>query len=97
MYFTSQHIPELSGLNFQQRMQVIKQAINKLPIPRKIGLNVIKIIILVHFFSVLARFEGWLMLPYLLVAGLIYPLVINPVTFALSRRYLTDARKEINL
>jgi hypothetical protein len=97
MHFTSQHIPELAGLNFQQRMQVIKQAISKLPVPRKILLNVIKIIILAHFFSVLSRFEGWLMLPYLLLAGLIYPLVINPVTFTLTRRYLVQAREAINL
>jgi hypothetical protein len=97
MYFTSQHIPELAGLNFQQRMLVIKQAIGLLSVPKKILLNVIKLVILAHFFSVLARFEGWMLLPYLLLAGLVYPLVINPVTFALTRPRLADARKGIEL
>jgi hypothetical protein len=97
MHLTSQNIPELAGLNFQQRMQVIKHAIALLPVTRKIILNVLKIIILVHFFSILARFEGWLLAPYLLLAGLVYPLVINPVTFALTRSHMAAARKEIQL
>ena len=95
MYFTSQKIPELSGLNFQQRMLVIKHAVNLLPVPQKILLNVVKLVILVHFFSILARFEGWILLPWLLLAGLVYPLIINPVTFLMTASRLAKARKGI--
>lgn len=95
MYLITQHIPELAGLNFQQRMRVIKQAVALLPVPQKILLNVLKLIILTHFFSILARFEGWILLPYLLLAGLVYPLITNPVTFMLTASRLAEARKMI--
>ena len=97
MYLTSQKIPELAGLKLQQRMQVIKQAVGMLSTPQKVLLNVVKLVILTHFFSVLARFEGWILAPYLLIAGLIYPLITNPVTFHLTRKYLSDSRKKLNL
>ncbi len=96
MHLTSQHIPELAGLNFQQRMQVIKQAVNLLSVPRKIVLNILKLIILTHFFSILARFEGWVLLPYLFLAGMIYPLITNPVTFYLARPKMAEARKVVD-
>lgn len=95
MHLTSQHIPELAGLNFQQRMLVIKQAVSLLPVPQKIVLNVVKLVILAHFFSILARFEGWILLPYLLLAGLVYPLVTNPVTFYMVSARLAEARRMI--
>ena len=95
MHLTSQHIPQLAGLNFQQRMQVIKQAVALLPVPQKILLNVVKLVILAHFFSILARFEGWILLPYLLLAGLVYPLITNPVTFFMVNSRLAEARKVV--
>ncbi|MFT5161742.1 MAG: ABC-type uncharacterized transport system permease subunit [Alteromonadaceae bacterium] len=95
MYLTSQHIPELAGLNLQQRMLVIKQAVALLGVPHKVLLNVLKLVILAHFFSVLARFEGWLLLPYLLVAGLVYPLITNPVTYLMVRPLLAKARQMV--
>ena len=95
MHLTSQNIPALKGLKFQQRMLVVKHAVNLLPVPQKMLLNVTKLIILIHFFSVLARFEGWILIPYLIAAGLVYPLITNPVTFYLTGNYLEKARKEV--
>jgi hypothetical protein len=95
MHLTSQHIPELAGLKLQQRMQVIKQAVSLLSVPRKIVLNVLKLVILAHFFSILARFEGWLLLPYLFLAGMVYPLITNPVTFYLAQPKMAEARKAV--
>ena len=95
IHLTSQQIPALQGLKFQQRMHVIKLAVNQLSVPRKLILNITKLIILVHFFSVLARFEGWVLLPYLIAAGLVYPLITNPVTYYLTRHQLTKARQAL--
>lgn len=95
-YFTTQHIPELAGLNFQQRMLTVKQATELLTTPKKVLLNFVKLVILAHFFSILARFEGWVLVPYLLLAGMIYPLVINPVTFQMTRSKLAKARKKLD-
>lgn len=95
MHLTSQNIPALQGLKFQQRMQVVKHAVNSLSVPQKLVLNITKLVILVHFFSVLARFEGWLLIPYLIAAGLVYPLITNPVTFYLTRNHLQKARQSL--
>lgn len=95
MHLTSQKIPALAGLNFQQRMLVVKQAVALLPVPQKVLLNVVKLVILAHFFSILARFEGWILLPYLLLAGLVYPLITNPVTFMMTSSRLAEARKKL--
>lgn len=50
IYFNSKNIPELAGLNFAQRMDVVRQAANLLPVPTKITLNIIKLLILTPLF-----------------------------------------------
>ncbi len=97
LHFTTQHIPELAGLNFKQRMMVVRQAVNLLSTPKKVLLNLLKLIILAHFFSILTRFEGWVLLPYLFAAGMIYPLVINPLTFMLAQDKMAGARQQLQL
>ena len=97
MYFTSHNIPALQGLKLQQRMLVVKQALSELPATKKIILNLLKIVILGHFFSIFARYQGWEMLPYLLVGGLLYPLITNPVTYHLVNKQLPAAREKLQL
>lgn len=97
MYLTSQKIPELQGLKLQERMLVVKQAVSQLSVPQKIVLNSLKLFILSAFFIIFARFEGWILVPYLLLAGLSYPLIINPVTFMFTRKELPKAREKLGL
>ena len=95
MHLTSNTIPALKGLKLQQRLQVVKLAVNSLSTPQKLVLNITKLIILIHWFSVLARFEGLILIPYLIAAGLIYPLITNPITYYLTRHHLEKARKKL--
>lgn len=95
MHLTSQNIPALKDLKLQQRLQVVKLAVNSLSTPQKLVLNITKLVILVHWFSVLARFEGAILIPYLIAAGLIYPLITNPITYYLTRDHLENARKKL--
>jgi len=43
LYLNSQKIPELAGLTFAQRMEVIRKAADELPVPTKITLNIVKV------------------------------------------------------
>lgn len=92
LYFNSRSIPELSGLNFAQRMQVIRQAADKLPAPTKITLNIIKLLVLVPLFLLIARADGWAIAGYALLLIILYPLITRPITFALCQNQLKQIR-----
>ncbi|MEH8015860.1 DUF6170 family protein [Rheinheimera muenzenbergensis] len=99
LYLNSQNIPELAGLNFAQRMQVIRQAADKLPVPTKITLNIIKLLILFPLFLLLARAflndDGWVIAGYSLLLIIGYPLITRPLTFALCRKQLLQIRQQL--
>jgi hypothetical protein len=74
LYWNSQSLPELSGLNFRQRMAVIRRASDLLPVPKKLLLNLLKLLVLIPPFMAIARSSSIseaLLLALLLV--LIYP------------------------
>lgn len=95
LFFNSQKIPELAGLNFSQRMQVMRTAADRLPVPAKITLNIIKLVILSLMFILIARSEGWLALAYILSLLILYPLITRPLTFALCRSQLPQIRRQL--
>ena len=95
IYLNSQSIPELAGLNFSQRMQVIRQAADKLPVPTKITLNIIKLLVLVPLFLLIARADGWAIAGYIVLLVLVYPLITRPITFALCRKQLRQVRQQL--
>lgn len=95
IYLNSQSIPELAGLNFSQRMQVIRQAADKLPVPTKITLNIIKLLVLVPLFLLIARADGWAIAGYAVLLVLVYPLITRPLTFALCRKQLHQVRQQL--
>ena len=95
LYLNSQSIPELAGLNFSQRMQVIRQAADKLPVPTKITLNIIKLLVLVPLFLLIARADGWAIAGYIVLLVLVYPLITRPITFALCRKQLRQVRQQL--
>jgi hypothetical protein len=98
VYWNSQQIPELAGLKFRERMQVIRRATDQLNTPNKLLLNVVKLILLVPPFMLMARadsaltFVGWL-----LALLVIYPLATRPLTFSLVQEHLALARRQLGL
>lgn len=95
LYFNSQSIPELSGLNFAQRMAVIRKASDNLPVPTKITLNIIKLLVLFPLFMLIARADGWAIAGYTLLLVVAYPLITRPVTFALCRKDMARLRAQL--
>lgn len=94
LYFNSQSIPELQGLSFAQRMQVLRTAADRLPVPTKILLNIVKLILLSVLFIFIARAEGMAIVGYILLLVIIYPLLTRPLTYYLCRKSLAGIRRQ---
>ncbi len=95
LYLNSQKIPELAGLNFAQRMQVLRKAADSLPAPTKITLNIIKLLVLVPLFLLIARADGWAIAGYAALLLVLYPLLTRPLTFALCQKNLQQIRQQL--
>ncbi len=95
LYFNSQKIPELQGLNFAQRMQVVRTAADKLSTPTKVGLNTLKLLILFGLFILVARADGWAIAGYIVLLALVYPLITRPITFALCQSQFSSVRRQL--
>jgi hypothetical protein len=95
LYFSSHNIPELQGLNFAQRMQVVRAAADKLPAPTKVGLNTLKLFIIFGLFILVARADGWAMLGYALLIAPVYLLITRPITFALCQSQFSAVRQQL--
>ncbi|KZN37742.1 hypothetical protein [Pseudoalteromonas luteoviolacea] len=94
MIFRLSQVPELSSLNLRDKQQVKVIALNMLSAKEKVALAVCKLLLLTPFFMALAYFEGFHLLPVLLVAGLIYPLFTVPIEIQFVRKHLDGAIKE---
>ena len=97
LYWNSQSLPELSGLNFRQRMAVIRRASDLLPVPQKLLLNVLKLLVLIPPFMAIARAAS---IPEALLWALLlmlaYPLLTRPLTFWLVAPLLRQARQQLS-
>ena len=96
LYWNSQSLPELNGLNFRQRMAVIRRASDLLPVPQKLLLNVLKLLVLIPPFMAIARaatIPEALLWALLLI--LVYPLLTRPLTFLLVAPLLRQARQQL--
>ena len=95
LYLNSQNIPELAGLNFAQRMEIIRKAADNLPVPTKITLNIIKLLVLVPLFMLIARADGWAIAGYALLLVIVYPAITRPITFALWQKDFARLRAQV--
>jgi len=75
-------------------MQVVRMAADKLAVPVKISLNILKLIILSVLFILVARAEGWAILGYALLLIVVYPLITRPITFFLCRDQFDKIRRQ---
>lgn len=95
LYLNSQKIPELAGLTFAQRMEVIRKAADGLPVPTKVTLNIIKLLILIPLFLLIARANGWQIIAYIVLLLIAYPAITRPLTFAVCRKDFTRVRQQL--
>ncbi|WP_105254996.1 DUF6170 family protein [Pseudoalteromonas sp. T1lg75] len=96
IYFLASHIPKLQPFSHRQRLQLVAEALELLSAQERIIFNIIKLLLITPLFLLLVRFEGWNMLPWLLLAGLAYPILVLPVRHYFACRHLDQAIAEHN-
>jgi hypothetical protein len=95
LYWNSQSLPELKGLNFRERMAVIRRASDLLPVPKKLILNVFKLLVLIPPFMAIARASTIVeALLWALLLIISYPLLTRPLTFIMVNPFLKIARQQ---
>lgn len=94
IYFSARKVPLLAPYRATQRAVIIQMAARAMPLPRRYLTNTLKLLVLIALFWQLVSVEGWgLRIFALLAAGLLYPLLLHPLTLNLARPYLGEAVK----
>lgn len=96
LYLSSRHIAALKDFSTSERLMIISLAIQQMPVPQKMLLNVLKLGILTPLFLALAKVEGWDLLYYLVPAVLLYPIVTRPITLTLCAPFIDSAIENYN-
>ncbi|WP_026377046.1 DUF6170 family protein [Aestuariibacter salexigens] len=96
-YFSTKSIPGIGHLPLTQRMTHLEQAAKKLSIPEKTLLNVLKLLVIVPVFALVLRVgQDWTVLLWALAIFLLYPLLVKPMQYSLSAKYLEDVNEDDN-
>lgn len=96
IYTSTKKIPGLEALPVTDRMAILEQAANRMSIPEKTLLNIIKLLVIVPVFMFLLRaVENWWALAWAALILLLYPLFVKPLQYSLSAKYIkSQAIKE---
>ncbi|MCC5880428.1 MAG: hypothetical protein JJU03_11105 [Idiomarina sp.] len=95
IYWSARKIPSLAKFRATERAQIIQGAARAMPLPRRFFTNTLKLLVLIVLFWQLVSVEGWtLRILALLAAGLLYPLLLHPLTLNLALPYLPQAAED---
>ncbi|WP_113908216.1 DUF6170 family protein [Aliidiomarina celeris] len=91
VHFSTKHIEELQGFSPTERVAIIQRAAKAMPFGRKAIANILKVLIIVALFWSLIEVPGvlWKVVS-LLAAGILYPVLLFPVTLTLARPYIQE-------
>ncbi|NMH59304.1 DUF6170 family protein [Alteromonas ponticola] len=89
-YFSTKHIPALQGLTLTERMKYLDEAAKSLSVPERMLLNIMKLLIICPVFALLLRTaDDWTSILWAAVIIMLYPLLVKPIQYSLSAKYLT--------
>lgn len=89
IYTSTRKIPGLEDLSVTERMALLEQAANRMTVPEKTMLNIIKLLVIVPVFAFLLRVvDNWWSLAWAALILLLYPLFVKPLQYSLSAKYL---------
>ena len=97
IYSSTKQIPGLESLSVTERMAVLERAANRMSIPEKTVLNILKLLVIVPVFVFLLRVaDNWWSLAWAGLILLLYPIFVKPIQYSLSAKYikLPAAKKE---
>lgn len=91
MYFSSKNIQALAPFSPSERVAIVQDAAKSMPFARRAVAGTLKLVILIALFWSLLYVPGiaWKVVS-LLAAGLLYPLLLMPVTLNLALPYLPE-------
>ncbi|MFT5543583.1 MAG: hypothetical protein ACI97K_003459 [Glaciecola sp.] len=73
-------------------MALLEEASRKMTVPEKTLLNVLKLLVIVPVFALILQVaDNWLTLLWAALILLLYPLLIKPIQYSLSAKYLKSA------
>jgi hypothetical protein len=76
-------------------MAILEQAGNRMSVPEKTLLNIIKLLVIVPIFGLLLRVvESWWSLAWVGLILLLYPLFVKPLQYSLSAKYIKLKKPE---
>lgn len=89
IYTSTKNIPGLEELSVTERMAILEKAANRMTIPEKTMLNILKLLVIVPVFIFLLRItEDWWALAWASLILLLYPLFVKPIQYSLSVKYI---------
>lgn len=89
IYTSTKKIPGLENKSVTERMTLLEQASNRITVPERTMLNIIKLLVIVPVFALLLRVvESWWSLAWAGLILLLYPLIVKPLQYSLSAKYL---------
>lgn len=94
-YLSPRQVPQLRPFKATERAQIVHLAQQKMPIGRRYVSGGVKLLVLIALFWQLISVQslGW-RITALLAAGLLYPLLLAPLSLNFARPYLDEAIRE---
>ena len=90
-YMFPRNIPALCGLPLKERMTRLEQAARQMTVPEKTLLNILKLLVIVPVFALILRTAtDWTSLLWAFLVFLLYPLVVKPLQYSISAKYLAS-------
>lgn len=92
--FFSSQITAIKHLKIRERQTIIALSLDMLSPTERVILRIVKLLLLSPFFLIFTLFEGWVLIPFLILAGLSYPLITNPIEINFAKKHINNALKK---
>lgn len=85
------NVKQLDEFKIKDKHIIIALALTNLSPIDKVVLRLCKLLALLPLFLSLSYYQGWLLLPILLIAGTLYPIITRPIELAFAKKHLSKA------
>jgi len=96
MIFSTNQINVLQDYNFKERQQIIAIAMQKITVPQKLILNLIKLSMLIPPFIFIASMKGLELIICTSVVLITYFIVLRPIMLSFSLKHLEHSISQFN-
>jgi hypothetical protein len=93
-YLSSKNIPELANYSIKEKHEILAIAANKLITPEKLFLNIIKLLILIPAFIMMAKLDGWFFAAPLAFVLVSFFIIMRPISLNILRKHLPKSIKQ---